>query len=253
MTLSHHPRPTPADCAPSGAEPLPWPLAAALPAGVRGPFPQLWRLDLGTAPGDASCLSPDECARRDRFVFPQHQRRHAAAHVLLRHLLAAAVGASPAALVFKAGPHGKPSLAEPAHAGGFNLSHSDDIGLLLWAPGGGDWGVDIERLRPMPDAESLARQVFTPQERDAWQAGPAHGRSREFLRLWTRKEACLKAIGSGLSIAPDSFSVGLAAPPSVAVVPLPDGFAAEVWVTDVSAGDDSVAAAAVLLPAGAQR
>jgi 4'-phosphopantetheinyl transferase len=231
-----------------GARPLRWPPDVPLPPGTPGACPRLWRLDLSQPPADDRCLSADEHARRDRFVFPRHQRRFATAHVLLRQLLGSVTGVDPAALAFDIGPQGKPSLAGPPGVGAFNLSHSDDIGLLLWAPGGGDWGVDVERLRAVPDADDVARLVFTPQECQEWAEGDAAGRTRRFLRLWTRKEACLKAIGSGLSIAPGRFAAGFAHQPVVIDLPLPDGDAARIWVADLPSDDDSVAALAVRLP-----
>lgn len=223
-----------------------WDGGWAAASGAAAP-PSLWRLDLSVAPYDASCLSTDERDRRDRFVFADHRRRFAAAHVGLRRAIGAAVGADPASLAFAHGAHGKPSLAAPAHGGAFNLSHSDDIGLLLWAPHGGDWGVDVERLRAVPDAADLARQVFTPAERAAWSAGDPLGRTRDFLRLWTRKEACLKAIGSGLSIGPDRFAAGFVDVPATVEVPLPGGGTASVRVADLRVGDDAVAAVALRL------
>ncbi len=55
----------------------------------------------------------------------------------------------------------------------------------------------------------LAARVFCEAERRELDATEPSIRSLAFLRGWTRKEACLKALGSGLGIAPESVEVGL--------------------------------------------
>jgi 4'-phosphopantetheinyl transferase len=129
----------------------------------------------------------------------------------LRAVLAQQTGLPAAALVFGAGPFGKPFLHAPA-ACVFNLSHSDDVAVIAVAPGasaGTEIGVDVEVLRPMRDAIALAERNFTPAEQRALRAAPPELRDLAFMRGWTRKEACLKAIGSGLSIPPDAVDAGL--------------------------------------------
>lgn len=213
-----------------------------------GPPLRVWRIDLNAAPGaDAwTLLSQDERTRHDRFVFPGDRARFAAAHVAVRCLIGAAAGVPPAALAFGRGPHGKPHPVAPAsiRAAGFNLSHGHDIGVLLWAPGGGDWGIDVERLRRIDDAEAIARRVFTANEFTDWAATPPADRDRRFLALWTRKEACLKAIGSGFAVEPQRFEAGLAALPRDVVLPTPDGGRAQVRLADLDVGPDAAAAVA---------
>jgi hypothetical protein len=65
-------------------------------------------------------------------------------------------------------------------------------------------------LRPVPDAAALAAEHFTRREQEALAALPARDRDQAFLTCWTRKEACLKAIGVGLLLSPQSFEVGIA-------------------------------------------
>jgi 4'-phosphopantetheinyl transferase len=140
------------------ATPRPWPasLAAAL-----GPEIRLWRIDLDVPPGAEALaiLDAQERQRAARFVFDHHRRRFQAAHAVTRTLLAESLGCRPADISYAHGPHGKPHIVGPvpaAQAGSFNLSHSDDLALLLWSPAGGDWGIDIERIRAVTDADDLA-------------------------------------------------------------------------------------------------
>jgi len=61
----------------------------------------------------------------------------------------------------------------------------------------------------VPDAAVLAAEYFTQREQEALAALPAHERDKAFLTCWTRKEACLKAIGVGLLVSSQSFEVGI--------------------------------------------
>ena len=62
--------------------------------------------------------------------------------------------------------------------------------------------------------DALARVCCTAPETQALQALDADARQHAFLRLWTRKEAYLKALGLGLSRGPEAIEVGIA--PAVA-------------------------------------
>jgi 4'-phosphopantetheinyl transferase len=155
----------------------------------------------------AQLLSAEECTRAASFRFPADRQRFVAAHIALRQALAEYTGLHHAALRLATGSFGKPSLSGHTRTQ-FSLSHSQ--GLALIAIGGrGPLGADVEQLRPMPDAAALAAEHFTRREQEALAALPAHERDQAFLTCWTRKEACLKAVGVGLLLSPQSFEVGV--------------------------------------------
>lgn len=99
------------------------------------------------------------------------------------------------------GEHGKPHFPGSFSRLGFNWSHSGDRALFAIGRGaeGFEVGVDIERVRPRPRALELATRFFAPDETAFLAALPAEDRLHAFLRLWTVKEAVLKANGGGLS------------------------------------------------------
>lgn len=173
---------------------------------------RLWRIDLDAqpSPGAVAALSDAEWERARRFVFARDRQRFIAAHAALRETLGAATGLPAALLDFRLGAFGKPALVEPAGRQ-FNLSHSQSVGLIGVADAdqANEIGVDVELLRPMPDAQELARHYFSPGEREALCALPAGEQERAFLVCWTRKEACLKAAGMGLGVDTRSFDVGI--------------------------------------------
>lgn len=194
------------------------------------------------APEQKAWLDTDERERALRFVQDVHRRRHLAAHAALRGQLGAWLGAAPSTLRFAADAHGKPLL----HGHGavqFNLSHSEDW-ALLGAQRGAPIGVDIEALRPVDEALALARKHYTPSERQAVEAAvDAPARQAAFLRVWTRKEACLKAVGLGLRLAPSSFEAGAQTGPHFARLATASGEVV-VEVRSVETGVDAVAAVA---------
>lgn len=159
----------------------------------------------------ATLLAASERHRAERFHFARDRQRYIVAHGLLRVLLGSYLGYPPDRLEFVAGPHGKPALAGAAGESPlrFNLAHAH--GRVLYAiTARREIGVDIEELRELPDAEQIAERFFSAREREAWRAVPAHEKKAAFFACWTRKEAYLKAIGTGLATPLDAFAVSLA-------------------------------------------
>ena len=104
-----------------------------------------------------------------------------------------------------AGAAGKPRLESSEI--GFNLSHSGRE-VLIGIGAVGELGVDLEVIRSVPEAEALVAEYCTTSERDEWLRTRAWERDAWLLKCWTRKEACLKCIGAGLSLSPAMLEVG---------------------------------------------
>ena len=125
----------------------------------------------------------------------------------MRAILAAYLGLAPAAVPIAIGVNGKPRLEMP-DAPGFSLSHSGDHGLL--AVGRAQHiGVDIEVVDRSRDVADLAPSVFCRAELEAFGRAGAEARFEAFFTGWTRKEACLKAFGTGLSMDPRLIDAGV--------------------------------------------
>ncbi|HDZ09578.1 4'-phosphopantetheinyl transferase family protein [Pseudohongiella sp.] len=99
---------------------------------------------------------------------------------------------------------GRPDVSGPVVAPVFNLSHTDDMLVLAFAAQG-EPGVDIEALDRELDCMALAQRFFSPAEYQALRLLPALQQRERFLRLWTLKEACVKANGQGLARALRDF------------------------------------------------
>ena len=154
-------------------------------------------------------LAPAEHARADRYRFPDDARRFSVARGWLRHVLGSAVGIAPADISFDAGP-GKPRL-HAARGPCFNLSHAGELAVI--AVSDTEVGVDVEHESSGPAALEAATVACTPAEAAVLDGFPLEARATAALRLWTAKEAYLKATGEGLSVPPGQ--VRIAAPWSV--------------------------------------
>jgi len=153
-------------------------------------------------------LSPAERFLAGRKVTEELQRRAVVSRGLLRLALGAALGREAADVPLALGEKGKPHLAERADSArlDFNLSHTGDLWLLALVAAG-PVGVDIELERDETDWDGLAERYFSESEREAFRALPPGVRRRAFFRIWTQKEAFLKARGSGLATPLEKFDV----------------------------------------------
>jgi len=169
--------------------------------------------------GELASLSVDERERHGRFHFARDARAFARRRAALRRLVAGRVGVEAGDVQFRCSERGRPSVAAPGPE--LNTSHSEGLALIAMSEGR-RVGVDLERLRPVPGAASVARHYFAPQEEEALAAVSPGGRSEAFLRCWTRKEAYIKAVGDGLSMPLASFEVSVTGGRSLLVRPNPD-------------------------------
>jgi 4'-phosphopantetheinyl transferase len=162
-------------------------------------------------------LEPHERERAERFAFPWLRTRYTVAHAALRTIAARRLGTEPTALRWSTSRFGKPCL--PGTGLELNLSHAGDWGLV--ALGDRDpLGVDLEAIVPERASPEMIRAVTSPAERAAFAALPAREHAAAFFRLWVRKEAVIKALGTGLSRPLDTIDVPLApaAPPEGVVL-----------------------------------
>ena len=162
--------------------------------------------DKTTASAEAM-LNAAEIARANRFVKPAMRRVFILAHAMLRDVLGQHLDMDPKTIVFRSHPHGKPYLgsANPYDLQ-FNLSHSDDIAICAIARNR-QIGVDIEKISPKPSLLQVAERFFAPEECAALNTCSAHDVPELFTQIWTRKEAYIKALGTGLRHPLDAFSV----------------------------------------------
>jgi 4'-phosphopantetheinyl transferase len=208
----------------------------------------IWQLCLPTVADRLttwqSWLSADEHDRAQRFLRPTDRDRFILSRGGLRYLLARYLHCGPHSLAFTYSPHGKPQLMKPAAEVYFNLAHSGD--WVIYGVSRCQWiGVDVEQMAPRPYLESLIRRCLTPDEQ-ATLPNTAEGRLVSFFQYWTVKEACLKAIGLGLSYPIQAVQVSLGANPDLDLPATVEGQTIRHWSTQLwHPGDGAIAAVCV--------
>ena len=103
--------------------------------------------------------------------------------------------------------YGRPFL-KPPNTIDFNVSHSGKKAVFALVREV-EIGVDIERIKSDFEVMEVAQNFFSSDEIQKLSALPDHRKVAGFYRCWTRKEAFIKAKGSGLSFPLTSFSVSL--------------------------------------------
>jgi len=147
--------------------------------------------ELQDLPG-ADLLEENRRIHMQRYLKMEDQARCLAAGLMLRSVL----GMNRVALVQRS------HLGKPYLPGGicFNLSHSGSKVVL--AVDEKEVGIDIEQI--VPWSAAVARQVFTADERNWLLRQSANA---AFYRLWTGKEAIMKALGLGFQLPPENFEI----------------------------------------------
>ncbi len=158
-------------------------------------------------------LSQEEVRKADAFRLDNLRSDYIQSHAALRLVLSECTGMDPAAIKLTVVPPSMPmtftaAASKPAidwdgsNAATrsdvrFNLSHTSGAALIAVSLGR-EVGVDIEKQRSMNDMDAIAQSVFSREEWAQWESLEEEFRMTMFYRVWTRKEAYLKAIGLGI-------------------------------------------------------
>lgn len=172
----------------------------------------IWRINSDVSTSDlnvlGATLSQDERQKANCFRSMQLRDHWTAARGALRWILSGYVQTEPSSLEFQTTRWGKPYMSFPLSTIAFNLSHTRGMAFLA-VSGEGRVGIDAEHVYPITDVERIAQNVFTPSEAQEILQLPSEARGAAFFACWSRKEAFLKAIGKGLQVPLDSFSVSV--------------------------------------------
>ncbi|WP_233862425.1 4'-phosphopantetheinyl transferase family protein [Paraburkholderia adhaesiva] len=206
-----------------------------------------WDLDAGSSGFDGywEMLSAQERERANKFRFERHRRRYVTGRGELRRILGRYLALSPQALALGVGQEGKPFCTNEPSGWSicFNLSHCENSAALAIA-NGFEVGIDIERVRPIEACVPL--EIFSAREHAQFAALPDAEQQAVFFESWARKEACLKALGTGFMLPPTHFEFDLSSHGDTTPL-IVGGTAQEAaqWrVRELSAGPDCAGAVA---------
>lgn len=164
-------------------------------------------------------LSMVESARAARFSDPRLGAEYVIAQGRVREILASKTATPADRLEFEKGKFGKPRLVRPRNGFlSFNLSHSNrsepPLAALAISPAY-EVGIDLEAKREIDLA--ICRKFPEVEQRQIEDAEKNGKGAEAFLRIWTCKEAVLKACGLGLSGGLDAVAIDLASEPPRAI------------------------------------
>lgn len=176
----------------------------------------MWRASLASPQlgidDDARLLTGEEEDRANSFRSTTDAARFIVARATLRRFLGEYLAEPPERVVIEGTAPEKPYVA-----GGpgvpdvrFNIAHAGPLGLFAFALGR-ELGVDCELRSSRGTIEGALSKAATPAEQQTLDGMPPERRAEEALRLWTRKEAILKGMGTGLRTPPESLEIGVAA------------------------------------------
>jgi 4'-phosphopantetheinyl transferase len=174
----------------------------------------MWNADSDQSPSVIqwlfTLLSSEEKKRSQRFFFSDDRNRFVVRHGLLRIVLSHYIDIEPDRIQFVYGRNGKPALIEIPNNNDIRFNLSSSEGLCLFAiTRCREIGVDIEFSRRQLDYKQIIHDFFTKKERYFFNCMNKDQKEHAFFRLWTKKEAVVKATGLGLSLPLNSFSVSL--------------------------------------------
>ena len=195
----------------------------------------VWRATLDQTPSQIQSfrhnLAADEQTRAEQFHFERDRGHFIVARGVLRALLGGYLKRTPERLSFCYNAHGKPALAGESDGDAIRFSVSHSHGVALYAvTRGREVGIDLERIRSDLAVAEIAERFFSRREVAMLRTLSTEEQREAFFRCWTRKEACLKARGEGLSLPLDQIDVSLA-PGEPEAVPgtQPDSSEASRW------------------------
>lgn len=151
-------------------------------------------------------LSPEETKKASYFKYEREQHAYIISQAVLRLLISVYLDMEPAEVILVASKKGKPYLVnEPSLY--FNISNSHEICVYAFSRDA-EVGIDIEKIRELPDLDQLIKQNLTTNEKTYLHKYPKN-KLALFFQFWTFKESYLKAIGEGMRLTPENleFSV----------------------------------------------
>lgn len=189
------------------------------------------------------CLTADELERAGRLRSFDLRADFIYTRGVLRHILADFVGNGlrPEELRFEYEERGKPHLIGD-HGGnhvGFNVSHSRDVSVFAVAHDR-SVGVDVEHVRSDYEHDVISQRWFSNRENEMLERLPPEERLAGFFCTWARKEALVKALGTGISHRLSSFTVSVAPNDPAAILDTEwDPSAREEWaICDIPLQED---------------
>jgi len=153
------------------------------------------------------CLDPRDRERAARFRFPEDRARFALGRGLLRICLGEYLRQKPETVELSYTDRDRPVLAH-AETIQFSISHTHDL-VAVALTADACIGIDLEYVKSTADLPELAERILSTRDLKVFQTLSPDEALSAFFRVWTRKEAYLKATGEGITEALQQISVSM--------------------------------------------
>jgi len=176
------------------------PIPELFTAGIKDVH--IWKADLAQAAGDLAyyktVISPEESKHACNLCIEERKNRYIITHGILNVIAGIYLSVKPEEVVIRYNPNGTPFIDGITKSLFFNISSSKELALYSFSS---RWksGIDIEHQSGVKDIFRFSRRYFTLKENELLLKAKPQELSVLFYRIWTRKEACLKAPGWGLT------------------------------------------------------
>lgn len=157
-----------------------------------------------------TALTPSELQRSHNLRHTEDRERWIFSRLLLRITLSAVTKTTPQDLKFFYTEFGKPYT----HKQSFSLSHCEQYTAIAFGPTHLSLGIDIQELC-LPRTAQAISHFLHPHEQSHLHRTPTARYATDCTQFWARKEAFLKALGTGLLRAPEIDDLGPLETPSV--------------------------------------
>ena len=189
-------------------------------------------------------LREDEKYRSEQFRRSEDRINFIVSRAVLKRLIASRIAVPVSEIIFKKNKFGKPQLKDYQKLQ-FNLSHSGKVGVIGFTKNS-RIGVDVELMKEDLEFESMAKHHFSAEEYQLLLQQSGKRLRDYFYRCWTRKEALIKAEGSGISYPLDSFVVSMDSSDTAEIISFKDATEMRNWSIHTFAPRENYVAAVVI-------
>ncbi|HSD64457.1 MAG TPA: 4'-phosphopantetheinyl transferase superfamily protein [Ignavibacteriaceae bacterium] len=130
--------------------------------------------------------------------------------VIVKDIISKYLGVNSDQIKYSYNRFGKPVLPEDINFPGlnFNISHSESLGIIALVKQK-QIGVDLERIIDLADLDDIIKLCFSKNEQGFFKDLEGLEKTKLFYKVWTGKEAFIKAIGKGFSFPLENISFEL--------------------------------------------
>ncbi len=191
----------------------------------------VWMTEVSTSwdalPFLEPCLDAQDRERAARFHFADDRARYVLGRGLARNILGRYLARTPETIELAATERGQLYFPDDETMR-FSITHARDL-VAVALTTRARVGIDIEYTERKLNLEGVAERILSAEDFREFEALPEQEKVAAFFRIWTRKEAYLKATGEGITNALKEISVSMHAEEIGTIADARDAAGAKKW------------------------